>query len=99
MGVAAYFSFFARVISNFATVGTAGPALTVPVELLWQVWCGWCASEGRRENGTKEMFGRDLMAAFPSVVKVRPRDERGLRYWAYSGIALGGDKAADDDAE
>jgi putative DNA primase/helicase len=50
------------------------PGQTVPVELLYQAWRLWCDKTGRREPGTKQMFGRDLRAAVPGLKRTQPRD-------------------------
>jgi len=62
------------------------PGLTAPVELLWQKWCMWCESVGRKP-GTKQTFGRDLRAAIPSLKTTQPRDGD-IRTRYYQGIAL-----------
>ena len=64
-----------------------GPGLTVPVELLYQTWCTWCDSVGRKEHGTKQTFGRDLKAAVPSLRTTRPRNDDS-RHRSYEGIGL-----------
>jgi putative DNA primase/helicase len=59
----------------------------VAVELLYQTWRMWCEEIGRKDPGTKQMFGRDLKAAIPSLRTTRPRDGDD-RYREYEGIAL-----------
>ena len=66
-----------------------GPGLAASVELLYQTWCAWCDSVGRKEYGTKQTFGRDLKAALPSLRSTRPRDDDN-RYRSYEGIGLKG---------
>ena len=57
------------------------------VEDLFYAWKEWCAANGRKEPGTEQVFGRNLLSAYPSLVRVRRRD--GLeRYRAYGGIGL-----------
>ena len=63
------------------------PGLTAPVELLYQTWKLWCDRVGRREQGTVQMFGRDLKAVIPSLRTTRPRDDDN-RYRSYEGIGL-----------
>ena len=66
---------------------SVGPGLTAPVELLYQTWKLWCDRVGRREQGTVQMFGRDLKAVIPSLRTTRPRDDDN-RYRSYEGIGL-----------
>jgi putative DNA primase/helicase len=54
---------------------------------LFDAWKVWCEAKGRREPGTQATFGRDLLAAAPSLRRVRPRDGE-ERYRAYNGIAV-----------
>ena len=63
-----------------------GPGLRCSVDDLYRHWEEWCASNGRREPGTKQVFGRDLRAAFPSLKDSRPR-QSGERVRFYQGIA------------
>jgi len=62
---------------------------------LYSEWVKWCQAEGRREAGTKIVFGRDLMGAFPDVDTDRRRDDevwrnehRDVRTKFYTGIGL-----------
>jgi putative DNA primase/helicase len=64
-----------------------GPGHSIPAELLYQDYRAWCESNGRREPGTKQTFGRDLKAAVPGVRTSRPRDA-GERFRQYEGITL-----------
>ena len=62
-----------------------GPAYRVTVDDLFAAWKSWCEANGRKEAGTIQTFGRDLLAALPRIRKVRPRvaDDR---YRGYEGI-------------
>ena len=64
-----------------------GPAYRVPVDDLFGEWKTWCEKNGRREPGTVQNFGRDLLAAVPTLRACRPQ-EGGERYRAYEGIGL-----------
>jgi putative DNA primase/helicase len=63
------------------------PGQRVSVGDLFGRWKGWCETKGRKEAGTEQTFGRDLLAAVPSVRKTRPR-EGDERYRAYEGIGV-----------
>jgi len=58
----------------------------VEVGRLWRAWKAWCESDNRYA-GTREVFGRDLRAAVPTVRRVRARSDDGRTY-TYVGIAL-----------
>jgi putative DNA primase/helicase len=64
-----------------------GPGCRVAVADLFAEWKRWCEAQGRKEPGTEAMFGRDLLAAVPTIRRVRPRDGE-ERYRAYEGIGL-----------
>jgi putative DNA primase/helicase len=64
-----------------------GPAYCVPVAELFAAWKAWCEAKGRKEPGTEQTFGRDLLAAVPTLRRVRPRDGE-ERYRGYEGIGL-----------
>jgi putative DNA primase/helicase len=51
-----------------------GPAYEVDKNDLFDHWKMWCEDEGRSRAGTKAVFVRDLRAAVPGLVPVRPRD-------------------------
>jgi putative DNA primase/helicase len=78
---------------------TLGSGLRVAVADIFAAWQIWCESKGRRDGGTDNWFGRDLVAAFSHVRKVQPRGEGGVRYWAYEGIDLTDDSRAEMVAE
>jgi putative DNA primase/helicase len=52
---------------------------------LYGAWQQWCQESGRQSVTTRQMFGRDLAAAAPSV-KCRRSDASGHRF--YEGISL-----------
>jgi P4 family phage/plasmid primase-like protien len=54
------------------------------VDEMYAAWKRWCESEGRSVVGSRQWFGRDLIAAVPGV-SVRRNNEHG-RF--YDGIAL-----------
>jgi putative DNA primase/helicase len=64
-----------------------GPQYRASVQELFAAWKTWCESAGRKEPGTEATFGRDLLAAVPTLRRIRPR-ENGDRYRAYEGIRL-----------
>ena len=66
---------------------SVGPGYQVAVADLFGAWKNWCESKGRKEPGTQQGFGRDLLAAVPTLRRVQPRDGQD-RYRAYEGIGL-----------
>lgn len=62
--------------------------LTTRIELLYQSWRVWCDTNGRREPGTAQTFGRDLKAAFPAIKATNPRRSGDDRARYYEGIGL-----------
>jgi putative DNA primase/helicase len=67
-----------------------GPSYRVAVAELYAAWRQWCDEHGRREPGTEQTFGRDLLAAVPNLRRRQPRDGE-QRYRAYEGIGLARD--------
>lgn len=65
---------------------TTGPACTVAVDDLWNVWREWTEDNGVR-HGTKQIFGRNLLSVVPQLSLTRPRDG-GNRVRTYTGIGL-----------
>jgi putative DNA primase/helicase len=53
---------------------------------LYLAYCSWRETNGH-PRPTKEIFGRDLRAAFPSIRATRPRED-GDRHRFYAGIRL-----------
>ncbi|WP_055716164.1 DNA primase family protein [Streptomyces torulosus] len=66
---------------------TTGPACTVPVDALWNVWREWAEDNGVRP-GTKQVFGRNLLSVVPQLNRTRPRDTYGRQVATYTGITL-----------
>jgi putative DNA primase/helicase len=64
-----------------------GPEYQVSVADLFGRWRVWCERKGRKEPGTEQTFGRDLLAAVPTLQRVQPRDGES-RFRAYRGIGL-----------
>jgi putative DNA primase/helicase len=64
-----------------------GPGYRVSVQGLYAEWRNWCAAHGRREPGTDGSFGRDLLAAVPTIRKRQQRFAGG-RESVYEGIGL-----------
>ena len=62
-----------------------GAGHEIEVDVLYEVWKIWCQLQGRDRFTTKQVFGRDLRAALPSVKIVRPRSGD-TRYRVYRGI-------------
>ena len=63
------------------------PAFEVAKDALWTAWKDWCTEEGHSRPGTKAVFARDLHAAVPFLVSVRPRDGE-ERWHAWRGVML-----------
>ncbi len=63
-----------------------GNELRVSVHDLYEAWKSWCEREGRTAITSKQVFGRDLVAAFPNLVC--RRDTAQQRF--YQGIRLTG---------
>jgi putative DNA primase/helicase len=59
----------------------------IEVDLLYSAYKAWC-EDNQHPKASKQMFGRDLRAAVPSVRKTRPRGEEHSRHNVYSGIRL-----------
>ena len=59
----------------------------VSMDDLYLAWTRWCDSEGRSKPTTKQVFGRDLKAAFPHVTC-----RRGTYARFYEGIGLRSDQ-------
>ena len=65
------------------------PDLRVSIDTLYAAWEMWCQQDGRHAVGTRQMFGRDLATAVPSVKR-----RRGTEYAPfYEGIGLTSDTA------
>jgi putative DNA primase/helicase len=63
------------------------PGARATVADLFTDWKRWCEVKGRKEPGNEQTFGRDLLAAVPTLKRVRGREGE-ERYRAYEGIGL-----------
>lgn len=52
---------------------------------LYDAWKAWCEESGRREPGTRELFGRDVKAVDPTIKKKRVK-QGGELFWAFCGV-------------
>ena len=59
----------------------------VGVDLIYGSYKTWC-EDNEHPKASKQIFGRDLRAAVPSVHKSRPRNDEHSRHHVYSGIRL-----------
>ena len=59
----------------------------VAVDLIYGSYKTWC-EDNEHPKASKQIFGRDLRAAVPSVRKTRPRDDKHSRHHVYSGVRL-----------
>jgi len=67
---------------------TVGPDCQVTTDLLFESWRDWCDRSGRDHKGTKETFGRNLLAAIPGLRQSRPY-VNGAKVRMYVGVKLG----------
>ncbi|MGV9227669.1 DNA primase family protein [Streptomyces albogriseolus] len=67
---------------------TVGPDKSVSVALIYDEWRRWCEDGGREHPGTRETFGRNLLAAVPGLKRSRPW-VNGVRVPTYVGVTLG----------
>jgi putative DNA primase/helicase len=65
-----------------------GPAKSVEVDQLYSSFRKWCESEGMRDPGSKEWFGRNLHTAIPGLKVAKFRADKADRVRVYQGIAL-----------
>ena len=63
-----------------------GPTHSTPAADLYESWGLWCARNGRRDPGTRQLFGRDLRAAFPELKSRRTHGTGKSRPTEYDGI-------------
>jgi putative DNA primase/helicase len=61
------------------------PAKTIRVDDLFTLWREWCEANGRDNPSNKQIFGRDLQAAFPGIT-VKQERANGNRIRIYSGV-------------
>ena len=64
-----------------------GVSHEVKVDLIYGSYKTWC-EDNEHPKASKQIFGRDLRAAVPSVRKTRPRNDEHSRHHVYSGIRL-----------
>jgi len=64
-----------------------GPEYMASTVTLYQRFCGWCALDGHRIVETKPVFCKDLLAAYPTLVKYKPR-QGDKREHFYKGIGV-----------
>jgi putative DNA primase/helicase len=64
-----------------------GEGYTVPVPELFEEWRQWCGEQGRDYAGNTQSFGRDLLAACPSIRRTRTGPESS-RVRGYRGIRV-----------
>lgn len=65
-----------------------GPGYSTGTVRIYSAFRTWCDEQGMSHVPTAGVFGRDLMAAFPSVKRRRFRDGTGKRTYNYAGIRL-----------
>jgi putative DNA primase/helicase len=70
-----------------------GTERQIDVDALYGSFKTWCEDSGHPKS-SKEVFGRDLRAAAPSIRRIRPRE--GGRRYVYTGIRL---RTSADDAK
>ena len=64
-----------------------GDGYRATVDDLFAAWKAWCEENNRREAGTVQTFGRDLMAAVATLRRIQGREGEN-RFRAYEGIGL-----------
>jgi len=74
---------------------TVGPDHRVSTDLLYDAWKDWCELSGRDHKGTKETFGRNLLAAIPGLKRAKPR-VGGVQVPMYVGVKLGAEEQWDE---
>jgi len=72
-----------------------GSGLQVPKKQLYSAYTIWCSANGVRAEAS-HVFGRDLLAAFPSISTTRPAGADRIR--CYHGIDLKGPSADEEQA-
>lgn len=65
-----------------------GSTKSVACDTLYSMWVRWCEESGHNFVVTKAMFGRDLRAAVPSMVRTQERLPGGQRVWVYRGVGI-----------
>jgi putative DNA primase/helicase len=64
-----------------------GPEKEVEIDTLYEKWRNYCNIQGRDRPTTKQVFGRDLRAAVPTLKVIQPRDGK-ERSRLYKGVGL-----------
>ena len=64
------------------------PGVEVLCVSVFKAWKLWCEDQGRSKPGTKQMFGRDLRAAMPSLKVINRRQPDGKRQRYYEGFGV-----------
>ena len=64
-----------------------GPTFRCEANRLYKAWRDWCPDQSADKPGTIQMFGRDLLAAIPTLKRTHPRSGT-QRTTAYEGIGL-----------
>jgi putative DNA primase/helicase len=65
-----------------------GPACEEYAQDLFNAWKSWCEANGQNRVGTVQTFGKDLIAAIPTLKDGKPRDSLGKQAQKYYGIRL-----------
>jgi putative DNA primase/helicase len=73
-----------------------GSGFQVQKKELYAAYVNWCDANGVRQE-TSHVFGRDLLAAYPSITTTRPAAADRIR--CYTGIALKDPPASPDRAQ
>ncbi len=63
------------------------PGTSVECGYLFNEWLAWNRANNREQAGTRQIFGRNLLAAFPQIKRSQPRDGD-KRVRMYEGITL-----------
>lgn len=63
------------------------PGAQATIDDVYFAWRGWCDENGRREPGTKQVFGRDLQASVQGIV-VRQVTKDGKKVRVYEGLEM-----------
>lgn len=66
---------------------TVAAGLRCSAEDMFEAWKSWCGTNGRRDAGTVQSFGRDLRAAVTGLRVTQPRVS-GIQIRHYEGINL-----------
>lgn len=67
---------------------TVGPEHRASTDDLFEAWMSWCRRSNRAHGGTKETFGRNLLAAIPGLRRTRPY-VGAVKVPMYQGVKIG----------